>query len=127
MSVLIVVGNPAILAIDPHWAALLRHAVAVGAYVGVPPPDLPTVPFLPPPPVLMGSPSLLGASLAHPLPPPPVPAGGAAVGGLRMVDVDDDGRPMASERLQQEGMEVRGPSVACRHPPLPSERLQQEV
>ena len=34
-SLLIVVGNPAILARDPAWRALLAHAVTHGAYQGV--------------------------------------------------------------------------------------------
>ena len=41
MALLVVVGNPAILAVDAHWRSLLRHAIATGAYVGVPPPELP--------------------------------------------------------------------------------------
>jgi len=37
-SLLIVVGNPAVLNTDPNWGALLRYAVNQGAYRGVPPP-----------------------------------------------------------------------------------------
>jgi hypothetical protein len=33
-ALLVVVGNPAVLARDPHWAALLRHAVRHGAFAG---------------------------------------------------------------------------------------------
>ena len=33
-ALLIIVGNPAVLALDPHWAALLRHALCNGAYTG---------------------------------------------------------------------------------------------
>ncbi len=33
-ALLVIVGNPNILALDAHWAALLRHAVRHGAYRG---------------------------------------------------------------------------------------------
>lgn len=35
-ALLVIVGNPGVLGGDPHWGALLRHAVAHGAYRGVP-------------------------------------------------------------------------------------------
>ena len=35
-SLLVVVGNPHVLASDPHWNALLRYCVQKGAYVGEP-------------------------------------------------------------------------------------------
>ena len=95
MSMLIVVGNPAVLATDDYWRQMLRHALKTGAYVGVPPPSLPDEP-LPPP--------ILGAPAAHPL--PPRAAGEARVGEQQMHEVDDDGAPMASARMQQEGMEM---------------------
>ena len=41
-SLLIVIGNPAVLKHDEHWGSLLRLAVENGAYAGVPvPPDAP--------------------------------------------------------------------------------------
>jgi len=38
-ALLVVVGNPAILGRDPHWAALLAHCVKHGAYKGCQLPD----------------------------------------------------------------------------------------
>ena len=35
------VGNPLVLRLDPHWAALLRQCVERGAYRGVPLPPMP--------------------------------------------------------------------------------------
>ena len=37
-SLMIVVGNPAVLAPDPHWGRLLRMCIEKHAYTGVPPP-----------------------------------------------------------------------------------------
>ena len=40
-SLMVVVGNPRILATDPHWRCLLRECVRLGGYKGVPlPADL---------------------------------------------------------------------------------------
>ena len=103
MSMLIVVGNPAVLAVDLHWRALLRHALAVGAYVGVPPPALPDEATEP----AELEPALMVSSTQHSLPPPQLPK------LTQVEDIDDrlddeavGGTPMASARLQQEGMEM---------------------
>ena len=40
-ALLIIVGNPLVLRLDPHWAALLRQCVERGAYRGVPLPPMP--------------------------------------------------------------------------------------
>ena len=37
-SLMIIVGNPAVLAPDRHWGRLLRLSIELGAYTGVPPP-----------------------------------------------------------------------------------------
>eukprot|EP00966_Prymnesium_polylepis_P208540 4831402-Prymnesium_polylepis.2 len=89
MAALIVVGNPAVLAVDPHWRTLLQRAVAAAAYVGVPPPPmpqdvslapLPPLPNLPPPPALMGG----AVALQPPAPPahPQLPHGAAYDGSV---------------------------------------------
>jgi helicase MOV-10 len=40
-ALLIIVGNPLVLRLDPHWGALLRQCVERGAYRGVPLPPMP--------------------------------------------------------------------------------------
>jgi hypothetical protein len=40
-SLLIIVGNPHVLAPDPHWGRLLRTCIEKSAYTGVPPPPPP--------------------------------------------------------------------------------------
>ena len=40
-SLLIIVGNPSVLAPDPHWGKLLRTCIEKNAYTGVPPPPAP--------------------------------------------------------------------------------------
>ena len=40
-SLLIIVGNPSVLAPDPHWGKLLRTCIEKSAYTGVPPPPAP--------------------------------------------------------------------------------------
>jgi hypothetical protein len=40
-SLLIIVGNPSVLAPDPHWGKLLRTCIEKNAYTGVPPPPPP--------------------------------------------------------------------------------------
>ena len=37
-SLMIIVGNPAVLTKDPHWGRLLRMCIERGAYTGVQPP-----------------------------------------------------------------------------------------
>ena len=38
-SLLIIIGNPAVLWTDPNWRALLEHIMANDGYTGVPPPN----------------------------------------------------------------------------------------
>eukprot|EP00965_Chrysotila_dentata_P112245 3710669-Pleurochrysis_carterae.AAC.1 len=37
-ALLIIIGNPAVLQLDPNWGALLHLCVTKGGYAGVPPP-----------------------------------------------------------------------------------------
>lgn len=111
-SLVIVVGNPHVLATDPHWVCLLRECVRLGAYRGVP----------------------LPKGLSTPQPPPGAAGGGNDGGGEgkdtydnniyhhnssggegeveagRMSDqLADDLEALmlgASERVQQEGLEM---------------------
>eukprot|EP00976_Prorocentrum_cordatum_P059794 1175651-Prorocentrum_minimum.AAC.2 len=110
-SLMIVVGNPHVLATDPHWACLLRECIRLGGYRGEPLPE----------------------GLLNPRPPPGAASGGG--GGGEGEDTYDDNnhndhnisggegeeaRRMegqladalealmlgASERVQQEGLEM---------------------
>ena len=81
---LIVVGNPHVLAVDSTWRALIKHCVDNRAYRGEPPPNL-------------------GSDGDGPA------AGGAstAMATVNLADVEELlGGVEASERMQQEGMEM---------------------
>lgn len=41
-SLMIIVGNPHVLATDLHWGQLLRTCIEMGVYRGIPPPELPS-------------------------------------------------------------------------------------
>ena len=77
-ALLIVVGNPHVLAVDPHWRALLQHCVKHGAYRG------------------------------EPLPPLDAAGGATAAAAVSVDDLEDLLRPEpgATERAQQEGTEM---------------------
>ena len=81
---LIVVGNPHVLAVDSTWRALIKHCVDNRAYRGEPPPNL-------------------GSDGDGPA------AGGAStdMATVNLADVEELlGGVEASERMQQEGMEM---------------------
>ena len=152
-ALLVVVGNPAVLAVDPHWRvpppatpcvrgcnrpcaqpatlcilchrrALLRHALAEGAYVGVPPPALPdeeeAPEAAPPPPLPTPPPEASGASGSGGIggsiggwcgssaaPSAAVPSG-ERFAALSVEDVDlvEEELPAATERALQEALEM---------------------
>ena len=81
-ALLIVVGNPHVLASDPMWRALIKHCVDNGAYRGEPLPNL------------NGDGDGGGG-------------GGSASGAVDIAEVEELlGGTEASERMQQEGMEM---------------------
>ena len=86
MALLIVVGNPHVLALDAHWRALIKHCVDHHAYRGEPPPSLEGD----------GGGGGNGVLLAHVL-------AGDAEELLRPSPTEE---VEASERMQQEGMEM---------------------
>jgi hypothetical protein len=87
-SLLVIVGNPAVLATDPHWGELLRLCLRRGAYTGVEPPQD------------SGGDGGGGDGVGD----------DAAADGLAvrldeiMLSANDEGEPDVSQRIQQEGV-----------------------
>ena len=117
-------AQPATLCILCHRRALLRHALAEGAYVGVPPPALPdeeeAPEAAPPPPLPTPPPEASGASGSGGIggsiggwcgssaaPSAAVPSG-ERFAALSVEDVDlvEEELPAATERALQEALEM---------------------